>query len=207
MKVFEGGFEKTIIFLGDSITAGYGLSSAARAFPALIGEVLRERELPYRIINAGTSGDTTAGGLYRLPRLLEGRPSFLVVGLGANDMLRGVPAGQVEGHLNQIVSLTLAAGARPLLLGMRAVPFHGEAYRREFDGIYSRVAARHAVPVLPFFIEPIVGRADCNQADGIHPNAEGQRRIAAAVFSFLVQVLGHAEECPAATENTQKVWS
>ena len=168
-----------MVFLGDSLTAGYGLSEE-QAFPALLGELL-----PIRIVNAGVSGDTSAGGLRRLPWLLTQHPDVLVVGLGANDGLRGLAATHTEENLRAIVTEARRAGARVLLLGMRLPPNLGADYIRDFEAVYPRVAKETGVPLVPFFLQGVGGVAALNQEDGIHPTAEGQRRVAATVLPYL----------------------
>jgi acyl-CoA thioesterase-1 len=172
-----------VVFLGDSLTAGYGLSEE-QAFPALLGELL-----PIRLVNAGVSGDTSAGGLRRLPWLLTQHPDVLVVGLGANDALRGLAVAHTEENLRAIITQARRAGARVLLLGMRLPPNLGADYIRSFEAVYPRVAKETGVPLVPFFLEGVGGVAELNQEDGIHPTAEGQRRIAATVLPYLQRVL------------------
>ena len=176
------------MFLGDSLTAGYGLAED-EAFPALLGAQLRERGRPVRVVNAGVSGDTSAGGLRRLPWLLTQRPDVLVVALGANDGLRGLPVTLTEDNLRAIVSQARGAGARVLLLGLRLPPNLGADYVRAFEAVYPRVAKETGVPLVPFFLEGVGGVAALNQEDGIHPTGEGQRRIADTVLPHLMPLL------------------
>jgi len=173
-----------VVFLGDSLTAGYGLTEE-EAFPARLGTALREGGHPVRVVNAGVSGDTSAGGLRRLPWLLTQHPDVLVVALGANDGLRGLPVSLTEENLRGIVSRARGAGARVLLLGLRLPPNLGADYIRAFEAVYPRVARETGVPLVPFFLEGVGGVAALNQEDGIHPTAEGQRRIAATVLPYL----------------------
>ena len=168
-----------VVFLGDSLTAGYGLSEQ-QAFPALLGALL-----PIRVVNAGVSGDTSAGGLRRLPWLLTQHPDVLVVGLGANDGLRGLAPTHTEENLRAIVIEARRAGARVLLLGMRLPPNLGADYIRDFEAVYPRVAKETGVPLVPFFLQGVGGVGALNQEDGIHPTAEGQRRVAANVLPYL----------------------
>jgi acyl-CoA thioesterase-1 len=177
-----------VVFLGDSLTAGYGLTEE-EAFPALLGGLLRGRGVPVRIVNAGVSGDTSAGGLRRLPWLLTQHPDVLVVALGANDGLRGLPVAHTEENLRAIVARAQHAGARVLLLGLRLPPNLGADYVRAFEAVFPRVAREARVPLVPFFLEGVGGVAALNQEDGIHPTAEGQRRIAATVLPYLQPVL------------------
>lgn len=178
---------QSIVFLGDSLTAGYGLHPT-QAYPALFEEELRRQGLPYRVVNAGISGDTTAGGLRRLPVLLRRKPEYLVIALGANDMLRSVPPGEVQANLERMILSCKEAAVRPLLFGMKAPPVW-TAYQQEFDAIYPRLSEKHQVPLLPFFLEEVALQPRYCLSDGLHPNAEGQLRMALAVERFLLPVL------------------
>jgi acyl-CoA thioesterase I len=173
-----------VVFLGDSLTAGLGLDRE-QAFPALLARRLAEQGEPVRVENAGVSGDTTAGGLARLDWLLKQRPDVLVVGLGANDGLRGLPVEEADRNLRAIVRRAKAAGARVLLLGMRIPPNYGPDYTRRFAAIYPRIAKDFDLPLVPFVLAGVGGVADLNQADGIHPNVEGEKLVAANVFPYL----------------------
>jgi acyl-CoA thioesterase I len=177
-----------VVFLGDSLTAGLGLAEE-QAFPALVAQQLREAGTPIRMVNAGVSGDTSAGGLRRLPWLLRQRPDVLVVGLGANDGLRGLPLAEVEANLREIVRLSGEAGARVLLLGMRIPPNYGGDYAGGFAAVYERVAEDLDVPLVPFLLEGVGGDPDLNLPDGLHPNPEGQERVAGNVLPYLREVL------------------
>ena len=186
--------EPVVVFLGDSLTAGLGLS-AEEAWPTLLDDQLATAGTPIRAVNAGVSGDTSAGGLRRLAWLLRQRPDVVVVELGANDGLRGQPVTGVEANLRQIVERSRAAGARVLLVGLRVPPSLGGDYARQFADLYPRLARELDVPLVPFLLEGVAGDPNLNLPDGIHPNAEGQRRVAAVVRPHLERLL--AEE-PAA---------
>lgn len=177
-----------VAFLGDSLTAGLGLE-ADLAFPAQVGERLAAAGRPIRVLNAGVSGDTSAGGLRRLDWLLKQQPEVVVVGLGANDGLRGVPLEETERNLRAIVERARAAGARVLLLGMQLPPNYGPEYAGGFAEIYPRVSQEMGVPLVPFLLEGVGGVPELNLSDGIHPNAEGQERVAGNVLPYLEQVL------------------
>ncbi|MBI5017044.1 MAG: arylesterase [Deltaproteobacteria bacterium] len=166
-----------VAFLGDSLTAGYDLPEA-QAFPALLGERLAEDGIPIRVINAGVSGDTSAGGLRRLDWLLTQHPDAVVVELGANDGLRGQPVTQLEENLREVVEKARAAGAKVLLLGMRLPPSYGPLYVRQFEAVYPRVANELKVAFVPFLLEGVAGRAELTLQDGMHPNAAGHRIVA-----------------------------
>jgi acyl-CoA thioesterase-1 len=177
-----------VVFLGDSLTAGLGLP-ADLAYPALLARALSADGLAVRVINAGVSGDTTAGGLRRLRWLLAQHPAVVVVGLGGNDALRGQPVGEIERNLRSIVAQARQAGAQVLLLGMQIPPNYGPDYTAAFAAIYPRVARDLQVPLVPFLLAGVGGVAELNQADGIHPTAAGQVKVAANVKPYLEQLL------------------
>src|SRR5687768_3776459 len=177
-----------VVFLGDSITAGYGLD-AEQAFPALIRDALAKEGRPIDIVNAGTSGDTTAGGLARIDWMLQQKPDVLVVGLGGNDGLRGQDVKSSEANLRAIVIKARDAGAQVLLLGMMIPPNYGPEYTKEFREIYPRLTRELNVPLVPFLLEGVGGEAKLNQGDGIHPTAEGHERIAANVLPHVRELL------------------
>jgi acyl-CoA thioesterase-1 len=178
-----------VVFLGDSLTAGFGLA-ADEAFPALVAASLAARGTPIRAINAGVSGDTTAGGLRRLDWALRSRPQVVVVALGANDGLRGQPLEAIEANLRAIVERCRAAGAKVLLAGMLMPPNYGGAYASGFAAIYPRLAKELGLPLVPFLLEGVAGRPELNQADGIHPTAEGQKLVARQLEPYLAELVG-----------------
>jgi acyl-CoA thioesterase-1 len=180
--------EPLVIFLGDSLTAGYGLP-ADDAFPALVAGLARAKGRPVRFVNAGVSGDTTAGGLDRVGWLLEQKPDLLVVGLGVNDVFRGQPIDRIEANLRAIVAQAKAAGSRVLLLGMRVPTNYGPEYTEAFAAIYPRVAKAEKVSLMPFLLDGVGGHAELNLDDGIHPNLEGQRVVASNVFAYVERAL------------------
>jgi acyl-CoA thioesterase I len=173
-----------VVFLGDSITAGLGLD-AEQAFPALLAQALGAEGLPVQVVNAGVSGDTTAGGLRRLDWLLRQKPDVVVVGLGGNDGLRGLELKASEENLRGIVRKSRGAGADVLLLGMLIPPNYGPEYTSQFRELYPRIAKELDVPLVPFVLEGVGGNPRLNQPDGIHPTAEGHRIVAANVLPHL----------------------
>ena len=176
------------MFLGDSLTAGLGLD-AEQAFPALVGEALRRESRPVEVVNAGVSGDTTAGGLRRLDWLLRQKPDVVVVGLGGNDGLRGLKLEASEQNLREIARKSREAGASVLLLGMLIPPNYGPEYTAQFRDIYPRVAKDTGAALVPFLLEGVGGNPELNQPDGIHPTAEGHRIMAATVVTELRPLL------------------
>lgn len=189
-----------VVFLGDSLTAGLGLGEEA-AYPAIVGEILAQRGVAVRIVNAGVSGDTSAGGLARVDWLLSLHPDIVLLALGANDGLRGQPVASIEANLREIVRRARAAGARVVLAGMKMPPNYGPDYTRDFEALYARLARELELPFLPFLLEGVAADPKLNQADGIHPTAEGQRIVAGLVADALQPLLerpaGRPPEAPA----------
>jgi len=161
-----------LLILGDSLTAGYGLPSED-SFPARLQDALEREGISVDVINAGVSGDTTAGGLARLDWALADRPSHVLVALGANDGLRGLDPALTESNLEQIIQRLQQAGVKVMLAGMYAPPNLGREYGEAFNGMYPKLADRYDVPLYPFFLEEVATVPELNQADGIHPNARG----------------------------------
>lgn len=177
-----------VVALGDSLTAGLGLPPD-QAWPALVQEKIDAAGLDVEVINAGVSGDTTAGGLRRLDWALDGDVRVLVLELGANDGLRGLPVAQMRENLSSMIETARSRGIAVVLCGMEAPPNFGPQYTREFREAFRELADEHDVTFLPFFLDGVAGEASLNQADGIHPNAEGTRRVADLVWNVLQPVL------------------
>ncbi len=177
-----------VVFLGDSLTAGYQIAED-EAFPAVVGRRLAAAGTPIRVVNAGVSGDTTAGGLARLDWLLAQRPAVVVVGLGANDALRGHNLQASAANLSAIVGRCQAAGVQVLLLGMQIPPNYGPDFTRDFAALYPAVAAEHGVALVPFLLEGVAARPELNLDDGIHPNAAGHQIVAATVAAALAALV------------------
>jgi acyl-CoA thioesterase I len=182
------GADRVIVALGDSLTAGLGLGRDD-AYPALLQARLSREGYDYRVVNAGVSGDTTAGGRRRIDGVLRLAPEVVIVALGANDGLRGLPPASMRDNLRAIVVRARDAGARVLLVGMRVPPNYGPQYTRAFATVFAEVAQATRVPLVPFLLEGVAGEATLNLADGIHPNAEGQRRIAEHLWPYLRALL------------------
>jgi acyl-CoA thioesterase-1 len=177
-----------IVFLGDSLTAGLGLP-VEQSYPSLIQQRLNQEGLPFETVNAGVSGDTSAGGLSRLDWALEGDVKVLIVALGGNDALRGLPAEQLKANLAQIIERAQARGIRVVLAGMEAPPNYGRDYIVAFHKVYPALAQRYHVAFLPFLLQDVAGSQTLNQPDGIHPTAEGARIVADHVWTVLKPVL------------------
>jgi acyl-CoA thioesterase-1 len=177
-----------VVALGDSLTAGWGVA-ADEAYPSLLQARIRAENHPHRVVNAGVSGDTTAGALRRLDSSLDPDTRVLIVALGANDGLRGVPIDQVRGNLSTIIERAQARGIRVLLCGMETPPTRGWDYTIAFHRIFPDLAARYQVPLMPFLLTGVVGEPSLNLPDGFHPNAAGYRRIAQAIWPYLEPLL------------------
>lgn len=162
----------TILVLGDSLTAGYGLNGRD-SFPAKLEAALRDVVPGVRVINGGVSGDTTAGGLARLDWSMRDKPDLVIVELGANDALRGHDPAATRRNLDAIITRTLARGARVLFAGMRAPPNMGVKFSNEFNALFGDLARQHNIAFYPFFLEGVAGIPALNLDDGMHPNARG----------------------------------
>jgi acyl-CoA thioesterase-1 len=177
-----------IVFLGDSLTAGLGLP-IEQSVPGLIEQRLRDEGYGYTVVNAGVSGDTSAGGLNRLEWSLEGDVRVLVIELGANDGLRGLPVANMKRNLGDIIVKARARGIRVVLTGMEAPPNFGAVYTSEFRDAYRQLAREHDVVFVPFYLEGVAGISALNQSDGMHPNAEGARMIEQTIWRALEPLL------------------
>ncbi len=177
-----------IVFLGDSLTAGYGLAKD-ESVPSLIQERLKDAGYPYEVVNAGVSGDTSAGGLNRLEWSLAGDVRVLVIELGANDGLRGLPVAGLKQNLTEIITRAQARNIKVILTGMEAPPNFGPAYTSEFRDVYRQLAKEHKLVFVPFYLDGVAGIPNLNIADGIHPNAEGSRIVEKTVWAALEPLL------------------
>jgi acyl-CoA thioesterase-1 len=184
--------DAVVVALGDSLTAGLGVA-ADEAFPARLEARLTTEGYAYRVVNAGVSGDTPAGGLRRVDWVLRARPDVVIVALGANDGLRGQDPRAMRANLDEIVARLLAAGARVLLVGMRLPPNYGGDYTTEFEAVFPAVARRAKVALVPFLMDGVAGVPGLNQADGIHPTAAGQQAIADHLWPYLRPLLRPAK--------------
>ncbi|MCX7175220.1 MAG: arylesterase [Proteobacteria bacterium] len=180
---------KSILILGDSLSAGFGIAQQ-QSWPALLEQRLKTQGYPYRVANISISGETTSGGLSRLaPALRQHRPEIVVVALGANDGLRGLPLEQMRDNLNAIVQLGKASHARVLLLGMQLPPNYGIDYTRNFRQTYTDLARQHKVALEPFLFEGFADQRDAFQNDGLHPTAASQALMLDNVWHGLQPLL------------------
>lgn len=182
---------KTILFFGDSLTAGYGLDDVNDAFPALIQTKIDSLSLDYIVINSGVSGETTAGGKSRISWVLNQKIDIFVLGLGANDGLRGVPLTETRGNLQAIIDAVLEKNptTKIILAGMQLPPNMGQDYTSEFKTIFPDLAEKNQLHLIPFLLENVGGVPALNQADGIHPTVEGQKILAENVWAVLENVI------------------
>jgi acyl-CoA thioesterase I len=179
-----------ILVFGDSISAGYGLQHVELGWVELLKTRLKAQGYGYQVVNASVSGETTAGGLARLPRALElHHPSIVIVELGGNDGLRALPIPQFRDNLTQLVTLASAAGAKVLLLGMRMPPNYGPQYTEQFAKVFSDLAREKKIPAVPFLLTDIALNQNLLQGDEIHPNAEGQPILLNNVWPALQPLL------------------
>jgi acyl-CoA thioesterase-1 len=186
----SGAKQKTILFFGNSLTAGYGLEPA-QAFPALIQEKLDSAKLNYKVINAGLSGETSAGGKSRISWVLRQPIDVFVLELGANDGLRGIPLASTRQNLQAILDTVRqkSPGAQLVIAGMQLPPNLGAAYTGEFREIFGELARKNNATLIPFLLEGVGGVPGLNQPDGIHPTAEGHRIVSQNVWQVLAPVL------------------
>ena len=170
--------------LGDSLTSGHGIGQAL-AFPAVLQQYLDANDYPYRVVNAGVSGDTSAGGLRRLPSALAGEVRVLIVALGVNDGLRGVPVAQIEANLHQILGEARRRNIPVLLCAMEALPIYGWDYTFAFRRIYRDLSDHYRIPLVPFMLMHVIGNAQLMQPDRMHPNAAGAHAMATVLWPHL----------------------
>lgn len=178
----------TIVAFGDSLTAGLGVGPAA-TYPALLQETLDTAGYRFRVINAGASGDTTAGGVRRVEWVLKSRPRIVIVEFGGNDGLRGLDIQQTRANLDEIISRFQAAGVTVVLAGMQLPPNYGKDYTAQFARLYPELARVHRLTLIPFFLEGVATHPPLNQADGIHPTEAGYRIITGTVMKYLGPVV------------------
>jgi acyl-CoA thioesterase-1 len=182
--------KKTIVFFGNSLTAGYGVSPS-EAFPAIIQKKIDSLDLPYQVVNAGVSGETSSGGKTRIDWILREPVNIFVLELGANDGLRGTPLSETKKNLQDIIDKVKAKypDAKLVFAGMEIPPNMGQVYTTEFRNIYSDLAAKNKMTLIPFLLEGVGGEPELNQADGIHPTAEGHLIVAENVWKQLEKLL------------------
>src|SRR5438067_1363709 len=178
-----------ILAFGDSLTAGFGLPADA-TFPARLEARLKSEGINVRVVNAGVSGDTTAGGRARLDWSLAEKPDIVILELGANDALRGIDPATVRANLDAMIAKIQASGAKLLLTGMLASPNFGEEYQRDFNRIYPELAQAHGVPLYPFLLDGVAMDPQFNQPDGLHPNERGVAVMVDNIAPYIARLIG-----------------
>lgn len=183
--------KKSIVFFGDSLTAGYGLDDTNDAFPGLIQQTIDSLNLSYTVVNSGISGETTAGGKGRIGWVLNQEPDIFILELGANDGLRGVPLKETRENLQSIIDTVKEKypETQIVLVGMQIPPNMGPEYTGEFKNIFPELAQKNELPLIPFLLDKVGGIAELNQSDGIHPTEEGHKILANTVWTVLGPLL------------------
>ncbi|MDK1024355.1 MAG: arylesterase [Gammaproteobacteria bacterium] len=195
-----------VLVLGDSISAGYGIEQEL-GWVNLLNERLLRQTTEYQVKNLSISGETTIGGLTRLPQALERyNPDIVIIELGGNDGLRGYPISKIRSNLNKLVATSLQADARVLLVGMMLPPNYGQRYTDAFYRIFSEIAATHNVPFLPFLLDGIAANTALMQPDGIHPKAEAQSMILDNIWSRLADMLGRDPAAGVPALDSSSLW-
>lgn len=179
---------KRIVALGDSLTAGLGVDPRD-SYPALVEKRLKQNGYDFQVVNAGVSGETSSGTLSRLDWILGQEPKIVILVIGANDGLRGIDTAHVESNIDAILHRLKAHGVVTVLAGMKMVRNLGEDYTRRFDAIYPRLAKKHEVIFMPFFLKDVAGVASLNSDDGIHPNARGYKVIADTIYPYVLRAV------------------
>jgi len=187
-RTLSSSEEKVLVAFGDSLTAGYGVS-VEEAYPALLGQKIAEAGYRFRVINAGVSGETTAGGLRRLDWILKNRPHLVILELGANDGLRGLEIPEMERNLSKMIERFQEEGVQVVLAGMKVPPNYGKAYSQAFEMTYVKLADRYRIPLIPFFLEGVAGNPLLNQADGLHPTAKGYQIIVGHIWPTIKDLI------------------
>jgi acyl-CoA thioesterase-1 len=182
---------RTLVFLGDSLTAGYGLARA-ESFPSLVEARIRAAGLDWKVVNAGVSGDTSAGARARLNYVYRQKPDLVFLCIGSNDGLRGLPVAELERNLRAILDRARSEGTRVVLAGAMLPENYGRDYREAFRALFPRLAREYRTGFLPFLLEGVAMDPSLNQDDGIHPNAAGARRVADHVWQVLAPELARA---------------
>lgn len=189
MLVSTTAFSETILVWGDSLSAGYGLQTQ-QAWPALLAKRISETRLPHKVVNASISGETTAGGRSRLPAALQShKPSVVIIELGANDGLRGLPANAMAANLQAMIDASRQAGAKVLLVGMRMPPNYGPDYTSRFENAFRDLAKANKTRLVPFMMEGFADKRNYFQQDGIHPVADAQPFILDTIWQELKPLL------------------
>lgn len=194
---------QTLLIFGDSLSTGYGLTRGT-GWVDLLAQRIERNNYPWRVVNASISGETTAGGATRLPTVLrQHRPAIVIIELGGNDGLRGLPIDAMRSNLDRMIKTATRAGARPILVGMRLPPNYGIQYTTKFHDTFRTLAQRYGIVLVPFLLERVAARADLFQLDMIHPTARAQPLVLEEVWAYLEPLLRAQKR--AATPKTDRV--
>ena len=177
-----------ILALGDSLTAGFGVEEK-ESFPSLIQVKIDQSNLGYKVVNAGVSGDTTAGGVRRIDWLMKHKPNIVILALGANDGLRGLSTEEMRTNLDTMIRISHQHNAQVLLAGMKALPNYGAGYQLKFESVYPDLAKKYDLVYLPFLLEGVAGVREHTRPDGLHPTASGYEIVADLVWEYLQPLL------------------
>ncbi len=188
MNASYGLAEPVILAFGDSLTAGFGVDPKD-SYPARLQRLLDEKGYHYKVVNAGVSGDTTAGGASRIGWVLQHEPEIVIIELGANDGLRGLPISEIRKNLGKIIEACQKKGAKVLLAGMEITPNLGAEYSQDFRESFTLLAKQYKVHLIPFFLKDVAGRPELTQPDGVHPLANGYAIVIQTVFQYLEPML------------------
>jgi acyl-CoA thioesterase-1 len=188
MNASHGYAEPVILAFGDSLTAGFGVDSK-ESYPARLQRLLSEKGYHYKVVNAGVSGDTTAGGAARINWVLQHDPEIVIIELGANDGLRGLSISEMRKNLGRIIEACQKKGAKVLLAGMEITPNLGAEYSKDFRESFNLLAKQYKVTLIPFFLENVAARPEFTQPDGVHPLANGYAIVTQTVFQYLEPIL------------------
>jgi len=189
----SAAFTGTIVAVGNSLTAGLGVNEE-EASPALLENKLRSAGYQWRVINAGISGETSSGALARITWVLKLKPDIVILETGANDGLRGVDPRLILRNIDEIVSVFKENKVTVVLAGMRMLTNMGSEYTRAFAAVFPAIASKHGLVLIPFFLEGVAGEPDLNQADGLHPTAEGYRLVAETVYPYVVKAIDQRQQ-------------
>ena len=188
MNASHGNAEPVILAFGDSLTAGFGVD-VKDSYPSRLQRLLNEKDYHYKVVNAGVSGDTTAGGAGRIKWVLQHEPEIVILELGANDGLRGLPINEMRKNLSKIIEACEKKGAKVLLAGMEITPNLGAEYSQEFRESFTLLAEQYKVPLIPFFLKDVAAQPELTQPDGVHPLANGYAIVTQTVFHHLEPML------------------
>lgn len=185
----------TIVFLGDSLTEGYGINQT-EAYPAVLDALLKSKNIPAKIINAGVSGSTSASGESRMRWQLKSKPNILFLALGANDGLRGLPAAEMKKNLEKVILMSQAQKVRVILAGMKIPMNYGDTYRQQYEAVFKDLAKKYSLTFVPFLLEGVATVKQLNIADGIHPNEKGHTLMGKALLPVIEQAIKEYNASP-----------